>query len=104
VETPAAGPPNSGAAFLAFLAIQLAALFGFRAYTAAWRKGLEWATIQVIIADGAGLHFTGANQIVDLYRTRQHLWYAAALLHPLDPAAKKLWMTLMEERERDPVA
>ena len=36
-------------------AIETAEEFGFRIYTEAWRRGWEWATIKVIIGDGAGL-------------------------------------------------
>ena len=86
-------------------AIQTAEEFGFRIYTEAWRRGWEWAAIKVVIADGAvwiwnlaDQHFPGAIQIVDLYHARQHLWNVAALLHPHDPAAKKLWMVPMQDR------
>lgn len=85
-------------------AIETAEEFGFRLYTEAWRRGWEWATIKVVIADGAvwiwnlaDQHFPGAIQIVDLYHARQHLGKIAALLHPQDPAAKKLWMTPMKD-------
>jgi len=80
-------------------AIETAEEFGFRIYTEAWRRGWEWATIKVVLGDGAvwiwnlaDQHFPGALQIVDLYHARQHLWKIAALLHPQDPVAKKLWM------------
>jgi hypothetical protein len=85
-------------------AIEAAEKFGLRTYTEAWGRGWEWATIKVALADGAvwiwnlvDLHFPGAIQIVDLYHARQHLWNVAALLHPHDPAAKKLWMVPMKE-------
>jgi hypothetical protein len=85
-------------------AIETAEEFGFRIYTEAWRRGWEWATIKVVLGDGAvwiwnlaDVHFPGAIQIVDLYHARQHLWKIAALLHPQDPAAKKLWMTPMKD-------
>ena len=85
-------------------AIETAAQFGFRMYSEAWRRGWEWATIKVVLGDGAiwiwnlaDQHFPGAIQIVDLYHARQHLWKIAALLHPQDPAAKKLWMTPMKD-------
>jgi hypothetical protein len=85
-------------------AIETAEQFGFRIYTEAWRRGWEWATIKVVIADGAvwiwnlaDQHFPGAIQIVDLYHARQHLWKIAALLHPQDPVAKKLWMIPMQD-------
>ena len=85
-------------------AIETAEQFGLRLYTEAWRRGSEWATIKVVIGDGAvwiwnqaDLHFPGAIQIVDLYHAREHLWKVAALLHPHDQAAKKLWMTPMKD-------
>ena len=34
-------------------AIETAEEFGFRIYTEAWRRGWEWATIKVVIGDGA---------------------------------------------------
>jgi hypothetical protein len=87
-----------------FGAIEPAEEFGIRAYTEAWRRGWEWATIKVALADGAvwiwnlvDQHFPGAIQIVDLYHARQHLWNVAALLHPHDSAAKKLWMIPIKE-------
>jgi len=85
-------------------AIETAEEFGFRIYTEAWRRGWEWAMVKVVIGDGAvwiwnlaDQHFPGAIQIVDLYHARQHLWKVAALLHPHDAAAKKLWMIPMKE-------
>jgi hypothetical protein len=85
-------------------AIETAEDFGFRIYTEAWRRGWEWATIKVVIGDGAvwiwnlaDQHFAGAIQIVDLYHARQHLWKIAALLHPQDPVAKKRWMIPMQD-------
>jgi len=84
-------------------AIETAEEFGFRIYTEAWCRGWEWATIKVVLGDGAvwiwnlaDQHFPGAIQIVDLYHARQHLWKTAALLHPQDPAAKTLWMIPMK--------
>jgi hypothetical protein len=85
-------------------AIETAEEFGFRIYTEAWRRGWEWATIRVVLGDGAvwiwnlaDQHFPGAIQIVDLYHARQHLWKIAALLHPQDPVAKKFWMPSMKD-------
>jgi hypothetical protein len=85
-------------------AIETAEEFGFRIYTEAWRRGWEWATLKVVIGDGAvwiwnlaDQHFPSAIQIVDLYHARQHLWKIAALLHPQDPVAKKLWMIPMKD-------
>jgi len=85
-------------------AIETAEEFGYRIYTEAWRRGWEWAIIKIVIADGAvwiwnqaDLHFPGAVQIVDLYHARQHLAELAALLHPHDAAAKRLWLAPMRE-------
>jgi hypothetical protein len=95
-------------------AIETAEEFGFRIYSEAWRRGWEWATLKVVLGDGAvwiwnlaNLHFPGAIQIVDLYHARQHLWEIAALLHPNDPAAKKTWMApmkaLLDDGEIEPL-
>ncbi len=85
-------------------AIETAEEFGFRLYTEAWGRGWQWATIKVVIGDGAiwiwnqaDRHFPGAIQIVDLYHAREHLWEVAAWLHPNDSAAKKLWMAPMKD-------
>lgn len=85
-------------------AIETADEFGFRIYTEAWRRGWEWAAERIVIGDGAvwiwnlaGQHFPGAVQIVDLYHARQHLSTIAALLHPHDPGAKKLWMDTQKD-------
>jgi hypothetical protein len=85
-------------------AIEIAEEFGFRIYTEAWRRGWEWATVKIVIADGAvwiwnlaDQHFPGAIQIVDLYHAREHLWKIAAWLHSNDNAAKKLWMTPVKD-------
>lgn len=85
-------------------AIETAEEFGFRIYTEAWRRGWEWAAIKVVLGDGAvwiwnlaDQHFPGTIQIVDLYHARQHLWEIAALLHPHDAAAKKLWIIPMKD-------
>lgn len=95
-------------------AIETAEEFGFRIYSEAWRRGWEWATLKVVLGDGAvwiwnlaNLHFPGAIQIVDLYHARQHLWEIAALLHPNDPAAKKTWIApmkaLLDDGEIEPL-
>jgi hypothetical protein len=85
-------------------AIETAEEFGFRIYTEAWQRGWEWATIRVVLGDGAvwiwnlaDRHFPGAIQIVDLYHARQHLWDIAALLYPNDPGAKKTWMAPLKD-------
>jgi len=80
-------------------AIETAEEFGLRMYTEAWRRGWEWATLRIVIGDGAiwiwnlaDQHFPGAIQIVDLYHARQHLWTVAALLFPNDSTRQKRWM------------
>lgn len=85
-------------------AVETAEEFGYRIYTEAWRRGWEWATTKIVIADGAvwiwnlaDQHLPGAVQIVDLYHARQHLWDLAALLCPQDAAAKKRWMLPMKD-------
>lgn len=85
-------------------AIETAEEFGYRIYTEAFRRGWEWATLRIIIADGAvwiwnlaDRHFPGAIQIVDLYHARQHLGDLAALFHPHDAAAKKRWVIPMQD-------
>jgi len=80
-------------------AIETAEEFGLRLYTEAWRRGWEWATLRMVIGDGAiwiwnlaDLHFPGAIQIVDLYHARQHLWAVAALLFPNHSAQQNRWI------------
>jgi hypothetical protein len=80
-------------------AIETAEEFGFRIYTEAWRRGWEWASLKILIGDGAvwiwnlaDQHFPGAIQIVDLYHAREHLWELARKLYPADAAAQKRWM------------
>jgi len=80
-------------------AIESAEEFGPRIYTEAWRRGWEWATLRIVIGDGArwiwnlaDIHFPGAIQIVDLYHARQHLWAVAAMLFPNDTRRQERWM------------
>ncbi|HTX39590.1 MAG TPA: hypothetical protein VME43_31440 [Bryobacteraceae bacterium] len=80
-------------------AIETAQEFGLHIYTEAWRRGWEWASLRIVIGDGAvwiwnlaDTHFPGAVQIVDLYHARQHLWAVAALWFPNDSARQKRWM------------
>ena len=80
-------------------AIETAEEFALRIYTEAWRRGWEWASLRIVIGDGAvwiwnlaDLHFPGAVQIVDLYHARQHLWAVGALLFPNDSARQERWM------------
>ena len=80
-------------------AIETAEEFGLRIYTEAWLRGWEWASLRIVIADGAiwiwnlaDQHFPGAIQIVDLYHARQHLWAVTALLFPNDSVRQKRCM------------
>ena len=80
-------------------AIEQAEDFGLRIYTEAWNRGWEWASLKIVIGDGAiwiwnlaDRHFPGAIQIVDLYHAREHLWTVAALLFPNDSAKQKRWI------------
>jgi hypothetical protein len=80
-------------------AIETAEEFGLRIFTEAHRRGAEWATLRIVIGDGAiwiwnlaDIQFPGAIQIVDLYHARQHLWAVAALLFPNDSTRQKRWM------------
>ena len=80
-------------------AIESVEEFGPRIYSEAWRRGWEWATLRIVIGDGAlwiwnlaDIHFPGAIQIVDLFHARQHLWTVAALLFPNDSSHQERWM------------
>jgi hypothetical protein len=85
-------------------AIESAEDFGLRIYTEAWRRGWEWATLRIVIGDGApwiwnlaDRHFPGAIQIVDLSHARQHLWAVAALLFPNGSTKQTRWMTAAQK-------
>ena len=61
-------------------AIETSAIFGWRIYAEAVRRGLYEARRVVILTDGAewiktiiGTHFPGAIHIIDLYHAREHL-------------------------------
>jgi len=79
-------------------AIEPAAEFGVRLYTAAWHRGWDRAKKKVLIGDGAAWiwnlaeeHFPGAVKIVDLYHAREHLWTLSAKLFPANERQRKRW-------------
>jgi hypothetical protein len=89
-------------------AIETAEEFGKRIYVEAWKRGWSRAEKKVVMGDGAewiwnlaDQHFPGAEQIVDLYHARQHLWELARRLHPNDEAGQKAWMKLHQRRPLD---
>jgi hypothetical protein len=89
-------------------AIETAEEFGKRIYVEAWKRGWSRAEKKVVMGDGAewiwnlaDQHFPGAEQIVDLYHARQHLWELARRLHPNDEAGQKAWMKLHQRRLLD---
>ena len=80
-------------------AIEDAEAFGLRIYHEAWRRGLDRATRQVVIGDGAAwiwnlsyLHFPHAIEIVDIFHAREHLWELGRLLFPLDRKQRRRWV------------
>ena len=85
-------------------AIENAEEFGRRIYAEAWHRGASRAQRKVVLGDGAewiwnqaDLHFPGAEQIVDLYHARQHLWNVARRLHPNQEARQKAWMEIHQK-------
>ena len=89
-------------------AIETAEEFGKRIYVEAWNRGWSRAQKKVVMGDGAEWiwnlaeqHFPGAEQIVDLYHARQHLWDLARRLHPNDEANQKVWMKVHQRRLLD---
>jgi len=89
-------------------AIETAEEFGKRIYVEAWKRGWSRAEKKVVMGDGAewiwnlaDQHFPGAEQIVDLYHARQHLWELARRLHPNDEANQKAWMKVHQRRLLD---
>ena len=81
--------------------------FGRRLYVEAWRRGWARADKRVVLGDGsewiwnqAGLHFSDAIHIVDLYHSREHLCGLAAKLYPQDGAARKRWI-MVEQAKLD---
>jgi len=79
-------------------ALETAAEFSRRIYTAAHPRGWRRAQLKVVMGDGADWiwniceeQFPGAIQIVDLYHARQHLWDLGGRLHPHHEKSKRKW-------------
>jgi hypothetical protein len=86
-------------------AIETAEEFGLRIYAEARRRGLDRASLVVVIGDGApwiwGLvrtHFPGAIEILDLYHAREHLWNLAAKLFPCDQVGRRRWVKRFQQK------
>lgn len=86
-------------------AIETAEEFGRRLYVEAWKRGWSRAEKKVVMGDGAewiwnlaAQHFPGAEQIVDLYHARQHLWELARKLFPNDEVKQKRWILVQQNR------
>lgn len=75
----------------------------------ATRHGLAKASRVLVLADGAvwiwnlvADRFESAEQRLDLYHGKEHLWTVARTLHPQDPAAARAWVKpLLKDLERD---
>jgi hypothetical protein len=84
-------------------AIETSALFGWRMYAEALRRGLEQAKQVIVLTDGARYnrtiaqtHFSNAVHIVDLFHAYEHLNAIAQTLHGAGAKAPKEWRKLLE--------
>lgn len=84
-------------------AIETSALFGWRIYAEAQRRGLEQASEVIVLTDGARYnhtivqtHFAQAVHIVDLFHAYEHLNAIAQTLHGTEAKAPKPWRQLLE--------
>jgi hypothetical protein len=84
-------------------AIESSALFGWRMYAEALRRGLEQAKTVVVLTDGARYnhtivqtHFPEAVHIVDLFHAYEHLTALAQILWGQEAKAPKAWRDLLE--------
>ena len=84
-------------------AIESSALFGWRMYAEALRRGLEQAQTVVVLTDGqrynhtiAQTHFSDAVHIVDLFHAYEHLTALAQLLWGQEAKAPKAWRDWLE--------
>jgi len=77
-------------------------------FAEAQRHGLAQAAKVLVVADGAvwiwnlaGDRFAQAQQRLDYYHARQHLWAVARALHPQDEAAARAWIApLLKQLKR----
>jgi hypothetical protein len=84
-------------------AIESSALFGWRIYAEALRRGLEQAKTVIVLTDGqrynhtiAQTHFSDAVHIVDLFHAYEHLTVVAQLRWGQEAKAPKAWRNLLE--------
>jgi hypothetical protein len=84
-------------------AIESSALFGWRIYAEARRRGLDQAKTVIVLTDGARYnrtivqtHFHDAVHIVDLFHAYEHLTAIAQLLWGPEAKAPKAWRDLLE--------
>jgi len=84
-------------------AIESSALFGWRIYAEAWRRGLEQAQEVIALTDGARYnhtivqtHFPQAVHIVDLFHGHEHLTDIAQILWGQEAKAPKPWRDWLE--------
>jgi hypothetical protein len=87
-------------------AIESSALFGWRIYAEALRRGLSEAKEVIVLTDGARYnrtivqtHFPGAIHIVDLFHAYEHLNAMAKLRQGPEAKAPKAWRDLLEAGE-----
>lgn len=87
-------------------AIESSALFGWRIYAEAVRRGVEQAKTVIVLTDGqrynhtiAQTHFPAAVHIVDLFHAYEHLTAIAQLLWGQEAKAPKSWRNLLEAGE-----
>ena len=85
-------------------AIEPVEAFGPRLHAEAVRRGLQHATMVIVLGDGApwiwkraDIDFPGAVQIVDLYHARQHLALVARLAFGSANEAGTAWLTARRE-------
>jgi hypothetical protein len=95
-------------------AIETAEEHGWRLYAEAVRRGLWRAEQVVVLGDGAAwikniaeTHFPGAQQIVDLYHTREHVAKLAKLLSGSEEKQyqrrKLQWWTWLDENKAEKI-
>ena len=84
-------------------AIESSALFGWRIYAEALRRGLAQAKTVIALTDGARYnrtivqtHFPQAVHIVDLFHAYEHLTAIAQILWGQEAKAPKAWRDLLE--------
>jgi len=89
-------------------AIESSALFGWRMYAEALRRGLSQAKTVIVLTDGARYnrtivqtHFAGATHIVDLFHAYEHLSTLAQLRWGPEAKAPKAWRDLLEAGKID---